>query len=157
MINKLKEKNMFKYFAGFIGILLFISVFSVVFGWCNQAVDVVKQEFGPKELLRKYEWFKDASAAIDEKVATIEMYKTRQKSMEVSYAGTLRKNWDRTDKEQYNQWIQEVAGMIASYNATCAEYNSQMSKFNWRFTNAGDLPDGATKVLPREYKPYVLN
>lgn len=148
---------MFKYFVGFLGILLFLSVLSVMFGWCNQAVDVAKQEFGPKELLRKYEWFKDASAAIDEKAATIEMYKSRQKSMEVTYSDTPRKNWDRTDKEQYNQWVQEVAGMIASYNSTCAEYNSQMSKFNWRFTNAGDLPDGATKVLPREYKPYAIN
>jgi hypothetical protein len=30
-------------------------------------------------------------------------------------------------------------------------------KFNWRFTNVGDMPPGATTPLPREYKPYVEN
>ena len=41
------------------------------------------------------------------------------------------------------------------HNQLCAEYNSAMSKFNYRFTNIGDLPEGATEPLPREYKPYI--
>ena len=34
--------------------------------------------------------------------------------------------------------------------------NASMAKFNHRFTNAGDLPAGATYVLPREFRTYTL-
>ena len=60
----------------------------------------------------------------------------------------------RSDKEQMYVWMSEVAGIKASYNQLVSEYNSQMSKLNWRFCNVGNLPQGATEVLPREYKPY---
>lgn len=74
--------------------------------------------------------------------------------MNDTYEGVKRLDWPKEDREQYNLWTSEVAGVRASYNALAAEYNSQMSKFNWRFTNAGQLPEGATETLPREYKPY---
>ena len=61
------------------------------------------------------------------------------KQMETDYKGTKRKDWDRTNKEQINQWRLELAGIKASYNGLCAEYNAQMSIFNWKFTNAGLL------------------
>jgi hypothetical protein len=93
----------------------------------------------------------------DKKLADIEVYKVRQKAMEESYTNIPRSKWDRTDKEQFNLWQQEVAGVIASYNSIAAEYNSQMSKANWAFTNVGSLPEGATKPLPREIKPYLTN
>ncbi len=138
-------------FGIFIGILLI--VFSLK--WCTNAADTVYKETSPDALLKKYEWFKNASAEADKKLADIEVYKSRQKSMEESYTGVPRKDWSTVDKEQYNLWQQEVAGVIASYNSLAAEYNSQMSKINWAFTNVGDLPKGATTPLPRELKPYL--
>lgn len=133
----------------------FGGVLSYTAGWIGDAGQVAKTEFGPKALMAKYTWFKDASAQLDAKRANIEDAKARITSMETSYAGTPRNQWVRADVEQYNLWQNEVSGMKANYNNLAAEYNSAMSKFNYRFTNVGDLPQGATVVLPREYKPYV--
>jgi hypothetical protein len=75
--------------------------------------------------------------------------------MDKTYAKLERQKWPREDREQYNVWSSEVAGVKASYNSLAAEYNAAMAKFNWRFANAGDLPKGADKPLPREFKTYV--
>ena len=112
-------------------------------------------EFGPRALLKKYEWFKDAAAQCDAKLASLKAYDARQQSLKDSYAGDKRQSWSREDREQMNLWEQEKAGIKASYNVLAAEYNSQMVKFNYRFCNAGDLPQGANQPLPREFKPYV--
>ena len=123
----------------------------------DDAFETVEDEFSPSELLRKYEWFKDALASLDSKAANIKSSEIRMKTMEESYEDTPRKDWDRTDKETYNLWVSETAGMKISYNNLAAEYNSQMAKFNWRFTNAGTLPKGATEILPREVREYLVD
>ena len=120
-------------------------------GWlASRSVDVAKQELDPAELLRKYEWFKDASATLDKKNADIQMYTERVAFLQ----GLPRDDMDRADKEQLSIWQTELLGVRASYNLLAAEYNSQMAKINWAFTNVGDLPSGATQVLPREFRTY---
>ena len=133
-------------------------------GWFSEGGRVIQQEFGPQRALEKYEWFKDAAAQLEAKQADITVYEGRLTNIQEMYAtaaddgGALpRHKWPRTDLENYNLWSQEVAGIKASYNALAADYNSQMAKFNWRFANQGDLPQGATDPLPREFKPYVSN
>ena len=111
---------------------------------CNDAKDTVYNEFKVSTLLKKYEYFKDLSAAIDKKRADIELYQ-----IEIS---SYTKEDDRFYVEQRKS---ELIGIIAMHNQLYAEYNSAMSKFNYRFTNIGDLPEGATEPLPREYKPYI--
>lgn len=108
----------------------------------NETAAVAQKEFGASALLRKYEWFKSAAAELDAKRANIEVY------------GGLLTSPDTTSKDIL---AMEVAGMKASYNSLAAEYNAQMAKFNWRFTNAGDLPAGATQVLPREFRAYITH
>lgn len=115
--------------------------------WVGKSIDVVSKEVDPAYLLKKYEWFKDASASLDNKIATIQVMDNRIASIDKVTA-------QRSDKEQMYVWMSEVAGIKASYNQLVSEYNSQMSKLNWRFCNVGNLPQGATEVLPREYKPY---
>lgn len=63
------------------------------------------------------------------------------------------KQWPRDVRETYALRESEAAGIRASYNQLAAEYNAEMSKFNWRFTNVGDVPQGG-QPLPREYRPY---
>jgi hypothetical protein len=121
----------------------------------SETVDVAYNEFGPKALLAKYMWFKDASASLDKKVADIAVYESRIDALEQAYGTTPRAKWPRDDREQYNLWLSEEAGVKASYNQLAAEYNAQMSKINWQFANSGTLPAGAEKPLPREYKPYL--
>jgi len=130
------------------------TVFAVT-GWFQEGVQVSRQEFGPKEMLRKYEWFKDAASMLDKKRADIAVYHSRIGALIKSYENVSRTEWPRDDREQIGLWYTEVAGVKASYNALAAEYNSQMTKFNWRFANKGMLPKGADDPLPREFKPYV--
>lgn len=122
-------------------LLLSLSLFTIQ---CNDAKDTVYNEFKVSTLLKKYEYFKDLSASIDKKRADIELYQ-----IEVS-------SYTKEDDKFYvEQRKSELIGIIAMHNQLCAEYNSAMSKFNYRFTNIGDLPEGATEPLPREYKPYI--
>jgi hypothetical protein len=123
--------------------------------WLGRASQVAMKELDPGELLRKYEQFKDQSAALDAKVATLDGYKMRYQQLLKQYGTTPRAQWDRTDKEQVNQWMVEVGGLVGSYNTLASQYNSEMSKINYRFCNIGDLPKGAENPLPREYKPYI--
>lgn len=121
---------------------------------CEEAVDVAYDEYGPKAMLAKYTWFKDASAQLDKKKADVQVYEVRLKGQDQAYTGIPRSQWPRDEREQRGIWETEVAGIRASYNALAAEYNAQMSKFNWRFANTGDLPPGATNPVPREYRNY---
>jgi hypothetical protein len=130
-------------------------VCSGVSNYMNEAKNVAQEQLGARALLQKYEWFKDASAQLDKKQADIKVYNGRLAGIEKRYAGKEPSQWSRTDSEQYNLWLTESAGVIASYNALSADYNSQMSKINWRFCNVGQLPMGATVALPREYKQYI--
>lgn len=124
-----------------IGILMIIG-FSVL-RTCNDTAQVIHKEFDPSALLKKYEYFKDISSAIDKKRADIELYRGQIK--------------EETDKFEKNQLKAELRGIITVHNSLCAEYNSAMSKFNYRFTNKGDLPQSNLEPLPREYKPYILS
>ena len=117
--------------------------------WCSGAVQVAQEQFNARELLRKYEWFKNASAQLDAKTADIELYKQRFDTLPKGNVTA----WPRHLTDQYMIWQSEYTGIRASYNALASEYNAQMSKFNWRFTNAGDVPEGG-KPLPREYREY---
>ena len=121
----------------------------------SRAAAVVEQQLDPAELLRKYEWFKEAAAALDKKQADVKVYDARRLAMAKGYEGVPRQDWPRDDREQYNLWESEVAGIKASYNALAAEYNASMAKVNWRFCNVGQLPRGAETPLPREFKPYI--
>ena len=134
---------------------LVVAAIGYPLGWFGEAANVAQQEFGAKALLTKYEWFKDSAAALEKKQADISVYESRIKNMADGYKALERQKWPRDDREQYNTWSSEVAGVKASYNSLAAEYNAQMAKFNWRFVNAGELPRGADSPLPREFKPYI--
>lgn len=139
---------------------LFVTGCSVVgfgCGFYRNAVSVAKQELYPAALLQKYQWFKDAAAALDKKQADISVYDARLRSISETYGIPSKTNmWPRDVREQAAIWSSELAGIKASYNSLAAEYNAQMSKINWRFTNVGDMPDGGTP-LPREYRTYINN
>lgn len=118
--------------------------------YAGEAVAVARHEFSPTEMLKRYSWFKDAAAALDAKSATIGRIRSECKLLE----GTPRSDWAREDRQQWNVWQSELTGTIGSYNLLAADYNAAMAKFNYAFTNVGDLPKGATVLLPREFKPY---
>lgn len=132
------------------------SIVGYVGGWFREAAVVAQEQFGPRELLRKYEWFKDAAAALDKKQADLSVYESRLKALDTAYVGQPRGKWSRDDREQSSIWQSECAGVAASFNSLAADYNAQMAKFNWRFCEAGRQPDGSATPLPREFKPYLV-
>lgn len=137
-----------------VGLFVALGLFGYACGWFTEAGQVAQEQFGARAMLEKYEWFKDASAALDAKLASIQVYEKRFADMKTSYGDTPRSQWSRDDREQWNLWTSEIAGITASYNTLAADYNAQMAKFNYRFANVGELPQGAATPLPREYKPY---
>lgn len=138
-------KTLFKW-----GLIIGITMitFSFVITMCSDTSKVVQKEFSASALLKKYEYFKDLSAGIDKKRAEIDMYKEELSS------GTV---VDKDDKFYREQRKSELIGIISIHNSLCAEYNSAMAKFNYRFTNVGDLPQSNLEPLPREYKPYIFS
>jgi hypothetical protein len=146
-------KVVFAALVGLAAISIVASFLGIFTGGAADAAKVVKQEIYPTALLKKYEWFKDASAALDKKRADIGVYTTRLTALEKAYEGQRRSAWPRDDREQYSIWQSELSGVKASYNSLAADYNAQMSKINWAFANVGQVPPSESP-LPREYKPY---
>jgi len=152
--------NIIKYIACILAFIIGVVFFSIVSKGCSylgKVSAVAEQQVDPALLLKRYEWFKEVAAQCDKKLADIQVYNSRLKQMEKDYVGVARIDWDRPDKEQFNVWQQEVAGVVASYNSLAAEYNANMAKINYKFTNIGELPKGATVPLPREMRSYVLS
>ncbi len=121
---------------------------------CDESVKVAQEEFGPRALLKKYEWLKETHAQLDKKRNDIKVYEGRMKTMDETYKSIPRIQWPREDREQHNTWSSEVAGTKASYNDLAAQYNAKMKEEHWRFANKGELPQGASEVLPRDYVRY---
>lgn len=128
-------------------------------GWAcsylGEGAAVIREEVGPRALLKKYEWFKNAAASLDKKTQDVKIYEKRIGDMEADYKDTPKSQWPRDLRSELSLLRSELAGIKSSYNSLAAEYNAQMAKINWRFCNAGDLPEGADRVLPREFRRYV--
>jgi hypothetical protein len=137
-------------------LIIVLNVVGFVLGWFGKAADVVSHEVDPAVLQQKYEWFKDASATLDARHADIAVFDSRFRSIG-GKIGECPTGIDRVSREQCMVWVQEVSGVVASYNDLASQYNSEMAKWNWRFTNIGQLPKGASEPLPREFKPYAYN
>ena len=114
---------------------------------CADTANVVHQQFSASALLKKYEYFKDLSAAIDSKRADLNAYKATLQDYKIK---------DKDDKFYYEQSKAEAMGILMMHNSLVAEYNSGMSKFNYSFCNVGTLPASNLTPLPREFKPYLL-
>lgn len=118
----------------------------------NDGIKTVEKIFTPSELLKKYEYYKDLSSTLDRRTADISVYDSELKNIDKKYEGKEMPKWEQ---EYYNTKNSERLGLINSYNQLASEYNSAMSKFNYRFCNVGDLPEGAINPLPKEFKPYI--
>lgn len=136
-------------------LLISLNGCTVVSAWLTESGQVAREEFNPRETLRKYEWFKNAAAELDRKRADISVMQKSLDELERSYAGTKRADWAQSDRAEQAQLIAELNGLRSSYNDLAAQYNAAMSKINYAFANIGQLPQGAKEPLPREFKAYI--
>lgn len=145
-------------FAGVVIVISLIAIGSCHFlNYANDAASTVSNEVAPSALLAKYTWLKEAHAQLDKKQADIKVMQSSMDSLTSQYQGVLRNKWARVDLDTWGQKSEELAGTKMSYNQLAAEYNAKMAEIQWRFTNVGMLPQGATETLPREYAPYTEN
>lgn len=72
------------------GLMVKLVLFPIWFA--SRTVDVIQQQIDPAELLRKYELFKDESAQLDAKLASIKVEEKKVKEVEAL------PNKDRTDR-----------------------------------------------------------
>lgn len=136
-------KIFFSIILAFIIIIVGVSIIRS----CANTANTIHKEFSSSALLKKYEYFKDLSAAIDSKRADLNAYKDNLADYKVK---------DKDDKFYYEQSKAEAMGILMIYNQLVSEYNAGMSKFNYSFCNVGTLPASNLEPLPREYKPYLL-
>lgn len=118
---------------------------SVCCRYANDAADTAFNETKASTLLQRYEYFKNLASAIDKKRADIELYES-----ELSGGMPAAKD----EREYYIQRRTELLGIIGIHNQLVSEYNSAMAKFNYNFTNVGDLPKSNLEPLPREFQSY---
>jgi len=134
--------------VGFIiGFAILVIVCVSIIRSCGDTANVIHKEFSASALLKKYEYFKDLSAAIDKKRADLNAYKANLQDYVIK---------DKDDKFYYEQSKAEAMGILMMYNQLVSEYNAGMSKFNYSFCNVGTLPASNLEPLPREQKPYLL-
>jgi len=122
----------FKVVALGLAILLGLFVITNLTTWLGGAAKVAQKEFSAEAMLKKYEWFKDASHQIEKRGKDIQIYTEKQ----TMCVGQI----DRLAREQCMMWSQEVAGIKSAHNSLVAEYNAQSSKFNWSAFNADNIP-----------------
>ena len=138
-----------KYILYFILAFAVLSAVNFVCGNISSVNRVAQNEFNAQALLKKYEYFKNLSGAIDKKDADIAVYREELASVE--------KPTTSDERFYLEQRKSELLGIISIRNNLASEYNIAMSKFNYRFCNAGDLPETNMQPLPREFKPYILS
>lgn len=132
------------------GLSFFVFTCRIVTRWTGEAASVAQEDLGPRALLGKYEWFKDAQAELSAKQASIGVLESR--------VGPFRsigvENMDRFQLDRFSQSDAELSGLILSYNNLAAEYNAQHAKINWAFADLGNVPAGSNP-LEREHARYV--
>lgn len=126
-------------------VILFIGIFSAVLGiigyaagWFSEAGQVAQEQYGPKAMLTKYEWFINQSEAIKKMDADMKIYRDRVAAVDSTYTQTSgpKQKWDVITKQLYaidKQKAQtDLAAVISQRNNLAKDYNAQSAKFNWR-------------------------
>ena len=91
----------------------FLFLFLAGCGVVGETMQVARDEFGPREMLRKYEWFKDAAAQLDKKKADIRVYEIQLAEVQGEWVG---KPKPRDVRQDITQWRRELSGIRTSYN-----------------------------------------
>jgi hypothetical protein len=140
---------------GILAALVILPVAAFGVNWISKAASVVAEQVDPARLLREYETFKEIHASLASKKQGIDVLQAKVDTLVADYEGVSRKDWPRDDRQALNQMRSERSGMVLIFNDLAADYNARTAKINFRFCNVGDLPQGATEPLPRNYVLYV--
>lgn len=137
--NEITFGKAFKYGAMGIALIGGLTLVGNVVGVFTETAAVANEQFGPRAMLAKYEWFKNASAKLDEQSANLLAYRAKIDAFKSDYEGIKKSEWPRDERQAFNQLRAEYQGMLQMYNSVASDYNAQSSKFNW---SSFDTTDG---------------
>lgn len=136
-----------KALIGILVLVAFVGLASYGLGWCGEAGQVAKEEFGPRASLRKYEWFKNAAQQLQAKQANIEASEADLAASKAEWASTAPTDVPRDVREALDLRRKEVLGLKANFNQLAAEYKANVSKVNWKAMNVDNLPSEFTEYV----------
>lgn len=124
-----------------------------VLGWFGEAMDVAREQVGPRAALAKYEWFIDQATRIEKMDKDVQMFEKRAAGVDEKYKtyGEDKSKWQPHVQVQYNRESQQarddLIAVTSQRNALVREYNAASEKFNWKpFESRSDLPKPAYEV-----------
>jgi len=138
-------------FVPFLLIAVIVGGVGYVFGWFGEAASVVKEEFGPRAALEKYEWFVDTAADIRKMDRDVELFKKRLSTAEKECGGkevevpmpVVVMCTDRVAQAR-----DDLLAVTSQRNGIVREYNAASAKFNWAlFQTRPDKPQAQFFIL----------
>jgi len=136
-----------KIFGTILVVVVIISVVGYFLGWFGEGAKVVKDEFGPKAALEKYEWFINQANSIKKMEADITIFESRVTNIKSEYSayGSDLSKWPLDVRTQYNHSLQlakdDLVAIVSQRNNLVKDYNSASEKFNWEpFKTRSDFP-----------------
>jgi hypothetical protein len=137
-----------KYVFIAVGIIVAIITLGALLGFIGEGCSVAKDEFGPRAMLKKYEWFIDQATRLDKVQEDIAVFNEKIVQVDEQYSEETygpKKDWPLDVRTMYNKERSrardDAVAMVSMFNGLAREYNAQSSKFNWApFESKPDCP-----------------
>lgn len=137
-----------------IAVILGLSIFFATCNYLHSGARVIQKEFSPEAMLKKYEWFKNQSAAIQKAQKDIANLKAESdiKGQYEQDNGKDHSKWSPLALNSYQEELslnkQQRLAQVSNTNSLIAEYNAQSAKFNWAgFMTRDDLPPQSFEAI----------
>lgn len=137
-------------------IAIVVGIAGYTLGWFGEGMQVAQEEFGPRAMLKKYEWFIDQANRIEKMDRDITLFKDRVVTTDKQYESYGDKQkWSLDVRVQYNRAIEttqtDLLAVASQRNGLVQEYNAASEKFNWSpFQTRPDKPK-------ERFHVYVIN
>jgi len=93
-------------------------------------------EFGPKEMVEKYEWFKHTAAQLEKMQEEVLVYEHFMHEMCDSYGSpplVSIESWAEKGRDRFGRWAMEIFDLKRNYDTLARKYNAEMTPRIWKF------------------------
>lgn len=143
-------------FLPIITVVVVLGVTGYFLGWFGEGMQVAREEFGPRAMLKKYEWFISQANGIEKMDRDIALFQNRVTAIEKQFESYGDKSkWSPDVRIQYNMAVEaartDSLAVTSQRNGLVQEYNAASEKFNWSpFQTRPDKPK-------ERFHVYVVN
>ena len=115
-----------------------IALLAVGFGYCTSVASTIRKEVDPGTVLKRYEWFIETAAAVEEQDATLDAFKAMATGDPTKMPRDMRRDFALRQAE--------IRGVLANRNRLAREYRAAIKKINY----------APAKMLPH-FPPTIPN